>query len=217
MSAVELRPPSGSCRATRPTRPTWRSAWRLRCAEPDLGVSSVKGLYDMATPFFGTEYDLGDMQLDRSLISNLRFAFTRRATSSISTSTRSIPCIPTWPACTTKPRTAAAATTTPVRVGRGKGGIDMQTWLDARRLGRCARRRAPLSCPRVMARRCRRSPAHASARSGRRKCRRGGHRRMVPFAAAGSGQRMRRPLPASPQAPPPAPFEPMLPLSSPLP
>lgn len=42
---------------------------------PNLKVYSLNGLYDMATPFFGTEYDLGHMQLDRSLLSNLRFAY----------------------------------------------------------------------------------------------------------------------------------------------
>ncbi|WP_174292170.1 S10 family peptidase, partial [Sphingomonas bacterium] len=42
---------------------------------PNLKVYSLNGLYDMATPFFGTEYDLNHMQLDRSLLSNLRFAY----------------------------------------------------------------------------------------------------------------------------------------------
>jgi carboxypeptidase C (cathepsin A) len=42
---------------------------------PHLLVYSLNGLYDMATPFFGTEYDLGHMQLDRSLHGNLRFAY----------------------------------------------------------------------------------------------------------------------------------------------
>jgi carboxypeptidase C (cathepsin A) len=42
---------------------------------PHLQVLSLNGLYDMATPFFGTEYDLGHMQLDHSLRSNLHFAY----------------------------------------------------------------------------------------------------------------------------------------------
>ena len=42
---------------------------------PHLMVYSLNGLYDMATPFFGTEYDLGHMQIDRSLRANLRFAY----------------------------------------------------------------------------------------------------------------------------------------------
>ena len=42
---------------------------------PDLKVYSLNGLYDMATPFFGTEYDLAHMQIDPSLRANLRFAY----------------------------------------------------------------------------------------------------------------------------------------------
>ena len=42
---------------------------------PHLMVYSLNGLYDMATPFFGTEYDLGHMQIDPSLRANLRFAY----------------------------------------------------------------------------------------------------------------------------------------------
>ncbi|HWA63760.1 MAG TPA: peptidase S10 [Caulobacteraceae bacterium] len=42
---------------------------------PHLKVYSLNGLYDMATPFFGTEYDLGHMQLDPSLRGNVRFAY----------------------------------------------------------------------------------------------------------------------------------------------
>lgn len=42
---------------------------------PHLRVYSLNGLYDLATPFFGTEYDLGHMQLDRSLTPNVRFAY----------------------------------------------------------------------------------------------------------------------------------------------
>lgn len=42
---------------------------------PHLLVYSLNGLYDMATPFFGTEYDLAHLQIDRSLRPNLRFAY----------------------------------------------------------------------------------------------------------------------------------------------
>jgi carboxypeptidase C (cathepsin A) len=42
---------------------------------PHLLVYSLNGIYDMATPFFGTEYDLNHMQLDPSLHANLRFAY----------------------------------------------------------------------------------------------------------------------------------------------
>lgn len=42
---------------------------------PNLKVYSLNGIYDMATPFFGTEYDLNHMQLDPSLHGNLRFAY----------------------------------------------------------------------------------------------------------------------------------------------
>lgn len=42
---------------------------------PNLKVYSLNGVYDFATPFFGTEYDLGHMQLDRTLKPNLRFAY----------------------------------------------------------------------------------------------------------------------------------------------
>ena len=42
---------------------------------PHLQVYSLNGIYDMATPFFGTEYDLNHMQLDRTLHANLHFAY----------------------------------------------------------------------------------------------------------------------------------------------
>ena len=42
---------------------------------PHLMVYSLNGLYDMATPFFGTEYDLAHMRIDRTLSPNLRFAY----------------------------------------------------------------------------------------------------------------------------------------------
>ncbi len=42
---------------------------------PHLLVYSLNGIYDLATPFFGTEYDLAHMQLDPTLRANLRFAY----------------------------------------------------------------------------------------------------------------------------------------------
>ena len=42
---------------------------------PHLLLYSLNGLYDFATPFFGTEYDLGHMQLAAALKPNLRFAY----------------------------------------------------------------------------------------------------------------------------------------------
>jgi carboxypeptidase C (cathepsin A) len=42
---------------------------------PKLKLYSLNGLYDMATPFFGTEYDINHMNLDPSLKGNVRFAY----------------------------------------------------------------------------------------------------------------------------------------------
>jgi carboxypeptidase C (cathepsin A) len=42
---------------------------------PHLLVYSLNGLYDLATPFFGTEYDLSHMQLDPTVRGNVRFAY----------------------------------------------------------------------------------------------------------------------------------------------
>jgi carboxypeptidase C (cathepsin A) len=42
---------------------------------PHLKLYSLNGWYDMATPFFGTEYDIAHMQLDPSLRGNVRFAY----------------------------------------------------------------------------------------------------------------------------------------------
>ncbi len=42
---------------------------------PHLLLYSLNGLYDFATPFFGTEYDLGHMQLDPAFKGNVRFAY----------------------------------------------------------------------------------------------------------------------------------------------
>ena len=42
---------------------------------PHLKVESLNGWYDMATPFFGTEYDLKHMELPPALQPNLRFSY----------------------------------------------------------------------------------------------------------------------------------------------
>ncbi|SFP78723.1 S10 family peptidase [Sphingomonas rubra] len=44
-------------------------------ANPYLKVLSMNGYYDMATPFFGTENDLGHMMLPRAQQANLRFTY----------------------------------------------------------------------------------------------------------------------------------------------
>ena len=40
-----------------------------------LQVLSVNGLYDLATPFFKTEYDLAHMNLDPKLRKNIEFTY----------------------------------------------------------------------------------------------------------------------------------------------
>jgi len=42
---------------------------------PHLKLYSLNGLYDMATPFFGTEYDIAHMWLDPAVRGNVRFAY----------------------------------------------------------------------------------------------------------------------------------------------
>ena len=42
---------------------------------PYLHVLSMNGYYDMATPFFGTENDLGHMMLERPQQANLAFTY----------------------------------------------------------------------------------------------------------------------------------------------
>lgn len=42
---------------------------------PHLKVLSMNGWYDMATPFFGTEYDLGHMMLEPAQAKNLSFTY----------------------------------------------------------------------------------------------------------------------------------------------
>jgi carboxypeptidase C (cathepsin A) len=42
---------------------------------PKLRVFSVNGLFDLATPFFITEYDLSHMELEPKLRGNIQFAY----------------------------------------------------------------------------------------------------------------------------------------------
>jgi carboxypeptidase C (cathepsin A) len=42
---------------------------------PRLKILNVAGLYDLATPFFGAEYDLGHMALDPKIEANIRYAY----------------------------------------------------------------------------------------------------------------------------------------------
>ncbi|MGH8290073.1 MAG: S10 family peptidase [Steroidobacteraceae bacterium] len=44
-------------------------------ANPDLHLLSLNGLYDMSTPFFGTEFDLSHMLLPRSVIQNITIKY----------------------------------------------------------------------------------------------------------------------------------------------
>ena len=44
-------------------------------ANPHLKVMSANGYFDLATPFFATEYDLGHMDIDTKLRSNLSFTY----------------------------------------------------------------------------------------------------------------------------------------------
>ena len=44
-------------------------------ANPYLKVLAMNGWYDMATPFFGTENDLGHMMLERAQQANLSFTY----------------------------------------------------------------------------------------------------------------------------------------------
>ncbi len=67
------KPPGGGR-----TLPVANTALDLASAmreNPKLKVYALNGLYDFATPFFGTEYDVAHMQLDPSLRGNVRFAY----------------------------------------------------------------------------------------------------------------------------------------------
>ena len=42
---------------------------------PHLRVFSANGWYDLATPFFGTEHDLGQLMLPPSSLGNVQFGY----------------------------------------------------------------------------------------------------------------------------------------------
>ncbi len=42
---------------------------------PKLRVFSANGYFDLATPFFATEYDLSHMMLPASLVGNIEFGY----------------------------------------------------------------------------------------------------------------------------------------------
>ncbi|WP_197018306.1 S10 family peptidase [Sphingomonas sp. URHD0057] len=42
---------------------------------PRLKLLNVAGVYDLATPFFGAEYDLGHMALEPQIVANIRYAY----------------------------------------------------------------------------------------------------------------------------------------------
>ena len=69
---------------------------------PYLKVLSLNGWFDLATPFFGTEYDLGHMMLEPALRGTWNSVIIRRATWSISTPMRFTRCGSTWNASSTR-------------------------------------------------------------------------------------------------------------------
>jgi carboxypeptidase C (cathepsin A) len=42
---------------------------------PRLKLLSVNGLYDLATPFFGADYDIGHMALEPRIAANIRYTY----------------------------------------------------------------------------------------------------------------------------------------------
>ena len=40
-----------------------------------MKLLSVNGLYDLATPFFGADYDIGHMALEPSIAANIRYTY----------------------------------------------------------------------------------------------------------------------------------------------
>jgi len=48
--------------------------------DPKLKVFSANGYFDLATPFFATEYDLAHMQLPPALEGNVQFGYYPPAT-----------------------------------------------------------------------------------------------------------------------------------------
>jgi carboxypeptidase C (cathepsin A) len=68
------RPPGSRGENTNPADVALDLSAAMR-QNPHLLLYSLNGIYDLATPFFGTEYDLGHMQLEPALTGNVRFAY----------------------------------------------------------------------------------------------------------------------------------------------
>ena len=72
------RPPGGGFGGGGRKEPVANTAADLGMAmreNPRPKVYSLNGIYDMATPFFGTEYDIAHIWLDPSLRGNVRFGY----------------------------------------------------------------------------------------------------------------------------------------------
>ena len=118
------RPPGGGFGGGGRKEPVANTAADLGMAmreNPHLKVYSLNGVYDMATPSFGTEYDIAHIWLDPSLRGNVRFGYypsghmvylnqdalkTMKATwrSSTTTPPRAEPCSAVAAAARTPPR-----------------------------------------------------------------------------------------------------------------
>ncbi len=56
--------------------PMWPRTWPARSARiPHLKVFSANGYFDLATPFFATEYDIAHMDLPPDLRGNVQFGY----------------------------------------------------------------------------------------------------------------------------------------------
>ena len=72
------RPPGGGFGGGGRREPVANTAEDMGAAmreNPHLKVFSLNGLYDMATPFFGTEYDIAHLWLDPAVRGNVRFGY----------------------------------------------------------------------------------------------------------------------------------------------
>ena len=72
------RPPGGGFGGGGRKEPVANTAADMGVAmrqNPHLKIYSLNGIYDMATPFFGTEYDIAHLYLDPSIKNNVRFGY----------------------------------------------------------------------------------------------------------------------------------------------
>jgi carboxypeptidase C (cathepsin A) len=72
------RPPGGGFGGGGRKEPVANTAADMGVAmreNPHLKIFSLNGLYDMATPFFGTEYDIAHLWLDPAVRNNVRFGY----------------------------------------------------------------------------------------------------------------------------------------------